>query len=160
MHLQPSRRRRGVDPFVETDERDVQRLEVVEQGDQVLQVAPQPIELPRHDDVELAALGVLHQLVERRPPAPKGEASRHDRSTPDGGAPGRTPDRLQADHGTAPAGDGGAARGPGREAGAAAVAVMCEAIAVLSQVGLPAGQPTEAQVVARVNTGNVDAEVL
>ena len=34
----------------------------------MLQVAAQPIELPGHDQhVELAAPGVLHELVERRP---------------------------------------------------------------------------------------------
>jgi hypothetical protein len=32
--------------FVEADERDAERLEIVEQDDQVLQVAAEPIELP------------------------------------------------------------------------------------------------------------------
>ena len=34
----------------------------------VVQVPPEPIDAPRQDDVELAAGGILAELVERRPP--------------------------------------------------------------------------------------------
>ena len=67
MHLELPSRRRGVDAFAQRDEREAERLQVLEQRDQVLQVASQPIELPRHQHVELAAPRVRHEPVERRP---------------------------------------------------------------------------------------------
>jgi hypothetical protein len=39
VHLQLARRRGGVDAFAERDERDAEHLEVVEERDQMLQVA-------------------------------------------------------------------------------------------------------------------------
>jgi len=60
VHLEPASRRRGVDAFVQRDERDAERLQIIEQRDQVLQVAAEAIELPGDDRIEFAALGVLH----------------------------------------------------------------------------------------------------
>jgi hypothetical protein len=68
MHLQFAGRRRGVNAFRQTDKRDSQRLQLVEERDQVFQIAPEPIEPPADQDVEPAAPGVRNQLVERRPP--------------------------------------------------------------------------------------------
>ena len=45
---------------------DAERLQLVEQRDQVLEVAPEPIESPAHQHVEPAPLGIGQELIERR----------------------------------------------------------------------------------------------
>ena len=52
MHLQLARRGGGVDAFPQADERHAQGLELVEQGDQVLEAAAQAIQPPAHQDIE------------------------------------------------------------------------------------------------------------
>jgi hypothetical protein len=68
MELELSCRCREIDTFIQRKERDAECREVVDERDQVLQVAAQPIELPGHDDVELPMPRVLHQAIEGRPP--------------------------------------------------------------------------------------------
>ncbi len=46
VHLELASRCRRVDPFGEADERDPQRLQLLEQGDEVLQAAPKAVEPP------------------------------------------------------------------------------------------------------------------
>ena len=64
VHLELPRGRRRVDPFRQTHERDAERLEFVEERDQVLQVAPESIQPPAHEHVEPPPPGVRQQLVE------------------------------------------------------------------------------------------------
>jgi hypothetical protein len=64
VHLEFSGGRRGVDAFSQADERDSERLQVLQQSDQVLQVATEPIESPAHDDIEFPPLRVSNQRVE------------------------------------------------------------------------------------------------
>lgn len=64
MHLKFPRRRRRVDPLCQRHERDTQRLKVVQQGDQVLEAAAQPVEPPTNQDIDAPSLGVPDQLVE------------------------------------------------------------------------------------------------
>ena len=58
--------RRGVDSLSQADERDSERLQIVEQCDQVLQRSPEPIEPPTHEHIEPAPLGIRQELVEGR----------------------------------------------------------------------------------------------
>jgi hypothetical protein len=55
VHLQFARRRRRVDPFRETDERDPKRLELIEQRDQVFEIASKPVEALADQYVESTA---------------------------------------------------------------------------------------------------------
>src|SRR5262245_37541062 len=66
MHLQLAGRGRRVDPLRQADKGNPERLELVEQRDQVLQIAPQAIEAPADDDVEPTAPGIADQIVQRR----------------------------------------------------------------------------------------------
>ena len=68
MQLQPPSWRRAVDPLAERDERHAERVEVIEQGDQVPEVPAEPIQAPTHQDVEPSARGVSEEAVERWPP--------------------------------------------------------------------------------------------
>src|SRR5262249_43902431 len=61
VHLELPGRRRGVDAFAEADERDAERLQVVEQDDQVLQVASEAIQLSADDHIELRPPRILHR---------------------------------------------------------------------------------------------------
>ena len=56
MHLQLAGWRRRVDALLQADERHAQRLELVEQGDEVLQAAPQLIEPPADDEGRRSAV--------------------------------------------------------------------------------------------------------
>ena len=68
VHLQLAGRRRRVDALGETDERHAERLQVLQQRDQVFQVSAKPIQPPAHDDVEPTAPSVDQELIEHRPP--------------------------------------------------------------------------------------------
>jgi hypothetical protein len=92
LHLKSAGGRRCVDAHGEADERDAERLEILQQRDQVLQVAAKPIEPPADHDVEPAALGIGQKPIESgasvlRPAHPAvdilrcGPASRLDVST-------------------------------------------------------------------------------
>ena len=61
VHLEFSRRRCRVDPFGHA-----QRLEVVEQCDQMLEAAAEPVEPPADQDIDAPSLGVPNQLVQGR----------------------------------------------------------------------------------------------
>ena len=65
VHLQLAGWSRRVDPLGEADERDAERLQFVEQRDQVLQVATESIEPPADQHIEPPPLGVGQELVER-----------------------------------------------------------------------------------------------
>jgi hypothetical protein len=64
VHLEFPGGRRGVDAFGQADERDPERLQVLQQCDQVLQVATEPIKSPAHDDIEPPPLGISNQRIE------------------------------------------------------------------------------------------------
>ena len=66
MHLQFSGRRRRVDALGERDEIHAERLQVLEQRDEVLQAASEPVEPPAHDDIEAPSHGVPNQLIKGR----------------------------------------------------------------------------------------------
>jgi hypothetical protein len=68
VHLEPAGGRRGVDPFREADERDAKRLKLVEERDQVLQAATEPIEAPADQHIEPPPLGIGQELIERGAP--------------------------------------------------------------------------------------------
>ena len=68
VHLELAGGRRGVDPFREADERDAKRLKLVEERDQVLQTAPEPIEPPADQHIEPPPLGIGQELIERGAP--------------------------------------------------------------------------------------------
>jgi hypothetical protein len=67
VHLELAGGRCGVDALAERDECDAERLQVLEQRDQVLQVAPKAIEPPAHQYVKLPAARVFDEAVEGRP---------------------------------------------------------------------------------------------
>lgn len=67
MQLKPSGRRRRVDRLVQADKRDAYGRQFLDREDQVLQVAPEPVQPPAQDAVEPAALGVAEQLVQSGP---------------------------------------------------------------------------------------------
>ncbi len=52
VHLEFSGRRRGVDALGQRDERHAQRLEIVEQGDQVFEAPSETVETPADEHVE------------------------------------------------------------------------------------------------------------
>jgi hypothetical protein len=68
VHLELAGRRRGVDAFRQTDEGYAERLQLLEECDQVLQIPAEPIESPAHQHIKPSALGVSNELVERWPP--------------------------------------------------------------------------------------------
>jgi hypothetical protein len=67
VQLQLACGRGGVDTFGEADERDPQGPQFIEQQDQVPQVAPEAIQSPAQDGVDVAALRVRLQGIQRRP---------------------------------------------------------------------------------------------
>ena len=67
VHLELAGRRRRVDPLGQTDDRDAEGLQLVEQRDQMPQVPPEPIQAPADQRVEPAPTGVGDQGVEGRP---------------------------------------------------------------------------------------------
>src|SRR5262249_34138350 len=64
VHLQLAGGRRRVDAFGQADERDPERLQIVEQSDQVLETTSETIESPSYQDVEPAPLRVGEELIE------------------------------------------------------------------------------------------------
>src|SRR5688500_1908629 len=64
---EPTARRAGVDPFAERDEGDAARLPLVEQQDEVTQVASEAIKAPAEDRLHFVPARVRRQLVERWP---------------------------------------------------------------------------------------------
>jgi hypothetical protein len=65
--LEPTGWCRGVDPFTERDEGDPDGLEIIEERDEVLQVAPEPIQPPADEHIEPSALGILQERIQGRP---------------------------------------------------------------------------------------------
>ena len=69
-----------VDAFHKADEIDAERLQFLEQRDQVLEIPAQSIEAPADQDVEPTAPSISHKLVERGPRAdahdPRGPVAR------------------------------------------------------------------------------------
>jgi hypothetical protein len=63
MQLQPTGRRGRVDPLAQADERNAYGVELVEQQDQVPQVAPEPIQPPDHEHVKPALPGIRDKRV-------------------------------------------------------------------------------------------------
>jgi hypothetical protein len=61
--LQPTGGGRAVDAFAQRHERDADGLQVLQQRDQMSEVAPEPIQTPANDDIELPALRVGEHLV-------------------------------------------------------------------------------------------------
>src|SRR5262249_2866145 len=57
----------AIDAFAETDERDADRLELLEQRHQMLQIPAEPIETPAHQDVEAPPARVSHEAIAPRP---------------------------------------------------------------------------------------------
>ena len=55
--------RRGVDALGQTDEGHAERLQIIEQRNQVLEIAAKPIETPAHEHVELAPLGIFQRAI-------------------------------------------------------------------------------------------------
>ena len=68
VELEPSRRRGGVDALGQADEGDTQRLQFVNQQNQVPKVATESVQSPHDQGVELPALGGGNQLVKGRAP--------------------------------------------------------------------------------------------
>src|SRR5713101_5221755 len=67
VELQFSRGRRAIDALAQTHERDAHRLKLLEQRDEMFQVAAEAIESPAHDDVKLPAARIDDEAIERRP---------------------------------------------------------------------------------------------
>jgi hypothetical protein len=57
-----------VNPLREADERDTERLKLFQECDQVLEIAPEPVETPAHEYIEPSASRVRQQLIEGRAP--------------------------------------------------------------------------------------------
>ena len=70
MHLQLARGRGGIDAFLQRDKRDPQRLELVEQRDQMLQAATESIQPPTDQDIELASLDIRENGIQGRSTLP------------------------------------------------------------------------------------------
>src|SRR5262249_24594714 len=68
VHLELPCGRGRVDAFGQTDEGHAERLELLEQRDEVLQVAPEAIQTPADEHVEPTALGVANEGIQRWPP--------------------------------------------------------------------------------------------
>jgi hypothetical protein len=71
MHLEFAGRRGGVDALGEAHKRDAERLEVLEQRDEVLQVPSEPIEAPANQYIEPAPLGLAYEHIECGPAVPR-----------------------------------------------------------------------------------------
>src|SRR5690349_7675793 len=67
VHLQLPGRSGRVDSFGERYKGDAERLELVQQGNQVLQAAAEAIKPPDYQHVKASTLAVAYELVERRP---------------------------------------------------------------------------------------------
>jgi hypothetical protein len=67
VQLELARWCRGVDAFSETDEGDTECLKVIEQRNQVFEVAAEPIEAPAHEHVGLPTPSIGNELVESWP---------------------------------------------------------------------------------------------
>jgi hypothetical protein len=67
MKLKLSCGRRAVDPLPHRDERDAERLEFIEQCNQVSQITSEPIEPPADQHIELPSSSCTQQLVEGGP---------------------------------------------------------------------------------------------
>jgi hypothetical protein len=67
LHLETPGRRRRVDALRQADERDAERLEFVEQRDQVAEVTPEPIETPADQDIEPTSAGFGQEPIESGP---------------------------------------------------------------------------------------------
>jgi hypothetical protein len=65
MQHKPAGRARSVDALAQRHESDADGLQLIEQQDQVPQIAAQPIEPPAHQDVEPASFGIGDELIER-----------------------------------------------------------------------------------------------
>ena len=59
--------RRRVDAFGEADEGDAERLELLEERDQVLEIPSEPIKTPAHQHIELSPFRVSNHVIERGP---------------------------------------------------------------------------------------------
>jgi hypothetical protein len=71
MKLESPRRCRCVDALAKRNEPDAECLEVVEQRDEVSEVAPQAVEAPSYKDIELPTSSILqHRAVAAVPPRP------------------------------------------------------------------------------------------
>jgi hypothetical protein len=68
VHLQLPSRCGRVDPLVQGHERDTERVQLLEQGDQVSKVAAQAIESPDDQHIKPPAPGVGEQVIEGRLP--------------------------------------------------------------------------------------------
>ena len=64
VHLELAGRRRGVDALGQTHERNAERLQLLQQRDQVLQVASESIKPPANQHVKPSTLGIGQELVE------------------------------------------------------------------------------------------------
>ena len=88
VHLQLAGGCRGVDALVERHERDAERLQLLEQRDQVPEVPSEAIQSPDDQHIEAATSGVDEQAIERRPtvlrPADAAVDVLHGRPTPRG----------------------------------------------------------------------------
>jgi hypothetical protein len=67
VHLQPSCGRRSVDPLRQADECHAERLQLVEQRDQVLETASEAIQPPDHHDIESPPPCIRDQSINRWP---------------------------------------------------------------------------------------------
>ena len=67
-HDSPAQRAGGVDIFPEADELDLEPVEIVENIEEVLHRPGDPIRRPDQDNIEPAAAGIGHHLIEPRPP--------------------------------------------------------------------------------------------
>jgi hypothetical protein len=66
VELQPSRWRRDVDALSKGDERNPQRLQFVQQQNEVPKVAPEAVESPADQHIESPPTSGLQQFVQRR----------------------------------------------------------------------------------------------
>ena len=66
--MSPAQRAGGVDVFPERDVLDVEPVELVEDIEEVLDRPGHPIRSPDQDNVEAAAAGIAHHLIETGPP--------------------------------------------------------------------------------------------
>ena len=66
-HDGPAQRAAGVDLLAEADELDVEPVQLVEHFEEVLHRSGDPVRSPDQDDIEAAAAGVGHHLVQSWP---------------------------------------------------------------------------------------------
>jgi hypothetical protein len=67
VELQTTGRSAGIDRLAYGHKRDAVRLQFIEQHDQVLETAPEAIQLPDDQRIDLAALGIGDEPIELRP---------------------------------------------------------------------------------------------